>query len=43
MNKDDDEQAATVNGEICHKKQRNQFSIQKASISYSLQLFWHKN
>lgn len=21
MNKDDDEQAATVNGEICHKKQ----------------------
>ena len=44
MNKDDDQQAATVNGKICHKKeQRNQFSIQKASISYSLQLLWHKN
>ena len=34
MNKDDDEQAATVNGEICHKKTNKETSFQSKKQAF---------
>ena len=43
MNKDDEQQAATDNDKICHKKITKTPVFNPKSISYSLQLSCHKN